>query len=131
MSLFVDGCMQNGKDVMDGGAVLYEGPGTIFAGLATYADSMAAIKKLVYEEKKYTLQQLKQALDANWEGYDQMRKEFVGAPKYGNDEDYADLIAKDIVDYTERGFNQYKSLYARHIHGTLSQCFNTPRGRMT
>ena len=131
MSLFVDGCMQSGKDVMEGGAVLYEGPGTIFAGLATYADSMAAIKKLVYEEKKYTLAQLKKALDANWVGYEQMHKDCLAAPKYGNDDDYADTIAADIVDYTEQIFNKHKSLYARHIHGTLSQSFNTPLGGMT
>lgn len=130
MSLFVDGCMQNGKDVLAGGAVLYEGPGTIFAGLATYADSMAAVKKLVFEEKKYSLPALKEALDANWQGFEAMRRDFLAAPKYGNDIDYADNIAADIIDYTERAFNKRKSLYARHIHGTLSQSFNTPLGGM-
>lgn len=130
MSLFVDGCMQTGKDVTAGGAVLYEGPGTIFAGLGTYVDSMAAIKKLVYDDKKYTLEELKKALDANWEGYEQIRRDCLCAPKYGNDDDYADLIATDIVDYTEKRINQHKSLYARQIHGTLSQSFNTPLGQM-
>ncbi len=130
MSLFVDGCMQNGKDVTAGGAVLYGGPGTIFAGLGTYVDSMAAIKKLVYDDKKYTLAQIKEALDANWEGYGQIRRDCQNAPKYGNDDDYADLIAADIVDYTEKRINQHKSLYAKQIHGTLSQSFNTPLGEM-
>ena len=128
MSLFVDGCMQTGKDVMAGGAVLYEGPGTIFAGLGTYVDSMAAIKKLVYDTQKYTLEEIKQALDANWVGYGQIQRDCLKAPKYGNDDDYVDLIAKDIVDYTERTMNQHQSLYAHHIHGTLSQSFNTPLG---
>ena len=130
MSLFVDGCMQSGRDVTAGGAVLYEGPGTIFAGLGTYADSMAAIKALVFDEKKYTLVDLKQALDANWDGYEAMRRDCLGAPKFGNDDDYADRITKDIVDYTEKTMNQHKSLYARMIHGTLSQSFNTPLGEM-
>lgn len=130
MSLFVDGCMHNGKDVTAGGAVLYDGPGTIFAGLGTYVDSMAAVKKLVYDEKKYTISEMKKALDANWEGYEQMRRDCLGAPKYGNDDNYADLIARDIVDYTEKRINQHKSLYARQIHGTLSQSFNTPLGGM-
>ncbi|MCB2290782.1 choline trimethylamine-lyase [Clostridium sp. CS001] len=130
MSLFVDGCMQTGKDVTAGGAVLYEGPGTIFAGLGTYVDSMAAIKKLVYDDKKYTLADIKKALDANWEGYEQIQRDCIEAPKYGNDVDYADLIAKDIIDYTEQRINQHKSLYARQIHGTLSQSFNTPLGGM-
>ncbi len=130
MSLFVDGCMQTGKDVTAGGAVLYEGPGTIFAGLGTYVDSLAAIKKLVYDDKKYTLAEIKEALDANWEGYEQIHRDCLDAPKYGNDVDYADLIAKDIVDYTENRINGHKSLYARQIHGTLSQSFNTPLGGM-
>lgn len=130
MSLFVDGCMQSGKDVLAGGAVLYEGPGTIFAGLATYTDSMAAVRKLVFDEQKYSLPALKEALDANWQGFEVMRKDCLTAPKYGNDIDYADNIAAGIVDYTERAFNQRKSLYARHIHGTLSQSFNTPLGGM-
>lgn len=130
MSLFMDGCMEKGKDVMEGGAVMYEGPGTIFAGLATYVDSMAAIKKLVYEDKKYTLVQIKEAMDANWERFEQIHKDCLNAPKYGNDDDYADMIAKEIIDYTEQKMNSYKSLYARQIHGTLSQSFNTPLGEM-
>ncbi|WP_417118291.1 choline trimethylamine-lyase [Olsenella phocaeensis] len=130
MSLFVDGCMDKGRDVMDGGAVLYAGPGTIFAGLGTYADSMAAVKKLVFDDHKYTLPQLKAAMDANWVGYENVRRDCVEAPKYGNDDDYADHFAADIVDYTEQRMNAHKSLYAYHIHGTLSQSFNTPLGEM-
>jgi formate C-acetyltransferase len=130
MSLFVDGCMQTGKDVTAGGAVLYDGPGTIFAGLGTYVDSMAAIKKLVYDDKKYTLADIKKALDNNWEGYEQIHRDCLDAPKYGNDDNYADMIATDLVDYTEHRINQHKSLYARQIHGTLSQSFNTPLGEM-
>lgn len=130
MSLFVDGCMQTGKDVMAGGAVLYDGPGTIFAGLGTYVDSMAAIKKLVYDTKKYTLTEIKNALDANWEGYEQIRRDCLNAPKYGNDDNYADTIAANIVDYTEKTINQHPSLFARQIHGTLSQSFNTPLGEL-
>ncbi|MFR6257709.1 MAG: choline trimethylamine-lyase [Anaerovoracaceae bacterium] len=130
MSIFVDGCMQKGRDAMDGGAALYEGPGTIFAGLGTYADSMAAVKKLVYDDKKYTLAEIKEALDANWEGYEKIRHDCCEAPKFGNNEDFVDYIAKDIIDYTEAKMNSYSSLYARHIHGTLSQSFNTPLGEM-
>lgn len=130
MSLFVDGCMENGKDVTAGGAILYGGPGTIFAGLGTYVDSMAAIKKLVYDDKTYTLAQIKEALDADWKGYELIQRDCKKAPKYGNDDSYADLIAAEIIEYTENRMNNTKSLYAHHIHGTLSQSFNTPLGEM-
>ena len=57
------------------------------------ADSLAAVKKLVFDEKKYTMDQLMTALEANWEGYEEMRLDFVrNAPKWGNDDDYVDEI---------------------------------------
>jgi pyruvate-formate lyase len=57
------------------------------------ADSLAAVKKLVFDEKRYTMDELCNALDANWEGFEQMRLEFVkDAPKWGNDDDYIDNI---------------------------------------
>jgi len=56
-------------------------------------DSLAAVKKLVFDEKKYTLAELKEALEKNWEGLEEMRLDFVkNAPKWGNDDDYADDI---------------------------------------
>lgn len=54
-------------------------------------DSLTAIKKLVFDDKKYTMTQLMDAMDVNWEGYEEMRLDFVNiAPKWGNDDDYAD-----------------------------------------
>jgi len=56
-------------------------------------DSLAAIKKLVFDDKRYTMAELCDALDANWEGYEEMRLDFVKkAPKWGNDDDYVDSI---------------------------------------
>ncbi len=57
------------------------------------ANSLTAIRKLVFDDEKYTLQQLVEALDADWEGYEEMRKDFINAPRYGNDDDYADEMA--------------------------------------
>ncbi len=57
------------------------------------ADSLAAVKKLVFDEKKYTMDQLVAALEANWEGCEEMRLDFVrNAPKWGNDDDYVDDV---------------------------------------
>ncbi|MDI6741111.1 MAG: pyruvate formate lyase family protein [Smithella sp.] len=56
-------------------------------------DSLAAIKKLVFDEKKYTMAQLKQAITDDWQGHEEMRLDFVrNAPKWGNDDDYVDSI---------------------------------------
>jgi len=57
------------------------------------ADSLAAVKKLVFDEKKYSMDELITAMEANWEGFEEMRLDFVkGAPKWGNDDDYVDDI---------------------------------------
>jgi formate C-acetyltransferase len=63
------------------------------------ADSLAAIKMLVFDEKKITMKPLKQALAANWEGHENIRKMCLQAPKYGNDFDYVDLIAKELYKF--------------------------------
>ena len=131
MSLMYEGCMESGKDVSAGGAMYNFGPGVVWSGLATYADSMAAIKKLVFDDKKYTLAQLNEALKADFVGYEQVRKDCLDAPKYGNDDDYADFIASDIIYFTEMEHRKFKTLYSVLSHGTLSISNNTPFGQMT
>ncbi len=131
MSIMYEGCMEKAKDVSAGGAMYNFGPGVVWSGLATYADSMAAIKKLVFDEKKYTLEQLNAALKADFVGYEQVRTDCLNAPKYGNDDDYADLIAADLVDFTEHEHRKFKTLYSVLSHGTLSISNNTPFGQLT
>jgi len=126
-----EGCMEHGKDVSAGGAMYNFGPGVVWSGLATYTDSMAAIKKLVFDDKKYTLAQLNEALKADFVGYEQVRKDCLDAPKYGNDDDYADYIASDIIYFTEMEHRKFKTLYSVLSHGTLSISNNTPFGQLT
>ena len=122
--------MESGKDVSAGGAMYNFGPGVIWSGLATYTDSMAAIKYLVYDQKKYTLEQLNEALKADFVGHEKMRADCLAAPKYGNDDDYADLIAAELVAFTEREHRKFKTLYSVLSHGTLSISNNTPFGQV-
>ena len=131
MSIMYEGCMENGKDVSSGGAMYNFGPGVVWSGLATYADSMAAIKKLVFDDKKYSLQELNEGLKADFVNYDRMRTDCLNAPKYGNDDDYADLIAADLINFTESEHRKYKTLYSVLSHGTLSISNNTPFGQLT
>ena len=131
MSIMYEGCMEHGKDVSAGGAMYNFGPGVVWSGLATYADAMAAIKKLVFDDKKYTLKQLNEGLKADFVGYEQMQADCLAAPKYGNDDDYVDLIAADLINFTEMEHRKYKTLYSVLSHGTLSISNNTPFGQMT
>ena len=65
-------------------------PNVVPGGVMNVTDSLAAIQQLVFDEKKYTIDELVKALRANWAGYEEMRQDFLSAPKYGNDDDYAD-----------------------------------------
>jgi choline trimethylamine-lyase len=130
MSIMFEGTMESGKDVSAGGAMYNFGPGVVWSGLATHTDSMAAIKKLVFDDKKYTLSQLNEGLKAEFVGYEQMKSDCLKAPKYGNDDDYVDLIATDLINFTEREHRKFKTLYSVLSHGTLSISNNTPFGQL-
>ena len=91
-------CMKNQKDIhsknIEGGIDLgyFE-----FIGYGTVVDSLAAIKKVVFEDKRVTMEELIEALNNNFEGYEKIRQLMINAPSYGNDDDYADSIAKKLV----------------------------------
>lgn len=72
-------------------------------GYGSAADSLAAIKKVVYEKKYATIAEIKKALADNFEGHEELRQRLVNAPKYGNDDAYVDELAKliDRVAVTE------------------------------
>ena len=63
----------------------------VFGG-GPIADDLAAIKYWIFDKKKYTMEQLINALKANWVDYEEMRRDFIAAPKWGNDDNYVDEI---------------------------------------
>ena len=65
-----------------------------YMGFATVIDSLAAIKKTVFEDKTLTLAQIKEALEHNFKGYEAVRQILLNAPSYGNDDEYTDSIGK-------------------------------------
>lgn len=105
-SLFTDDCIGRGLPANFGGAKINVGPGlAITGGWATVADSLAVIKKLVFEEKKLTMAQMLEALRTNYEGHEDIRQMVINdAPKFGNDDDYVDDIARDLFHFvSEKG----------------------------
>jgi len=90
ISGLMDDCIEKGKCREAGGARYNAGPGLYAIGLPDNADSLAAIKKLVFEEGRITMAQLCDALDSNFEGHEDIRRMCLEAPKYGNDEDAVD-----------------------------------------
>lgn len=108
-------CVKNGKDLVDGGAKYNIGPVFTGVGLSVTANSLAVIKKLVFEDKVTTMSEIIDALNHNWEGYEELRAKAQAVPKYGNDDDYVDSIAKKLADYYYHDVTSYKDIYGHHF----------------
>ncbi len=97
-SLLMDGCMEKGRDYHDYGA-RYNLPLMCGVGTGTIADSLSAIKKLVFAEEKISLPELVAALRVNYAGYDRLRQMLLHRPpKWGNGDCFVDALAHDVVD---------------------------------
>ena len=115
MSACIEDCMKNGKDLTKGGAKYNIGPVITGIGIAVVANSLAAIKKLVFEEKSVTMAEIIDAINNNWEGYDELRARVQAAPKYGNDDDYVDDIAREIGNFFYQEVHKYKDINGNHF----------------
>jgi formate C-acetyltransferase len=98
-SSLVDDCLDRGKTLKQGGAA-YDWVSQSTVGPSTVGDSLAAIKKLVFEDAAITLDELKDAMSVNWEGEEakRVRRLVRAAPKFGNDDDYVDEIVSSVYD---------------------------------
>lgn len=98
LSLLMHDSVEKGKGVFSGGCRYLSATSEIF-GLITAADSLTAIKKCVYEDKLFSIEKLVEILDADFEGYEAEHKALLDAPKYGNDDDYADDMAVRVFNH--------------------------------
>ena len=92
-------CIEKGKDCTDIGAVRYNFTSVNVLGVPNVSDSVFAMKKLVFDEKKYTLRQLQDAIDNDWKDQEIMRLHFLNVPKFGNDIDEADQMAIQVSEH--------------------------------
>jgi pyruvate-formate lyase len=130
VTMLYDECLERGKAVFNGGCAYLGGTLEMY-GNVNAANSLAAIRRLVFEQHVMTAQQLLDAMDANFVGYERERKLLMDAPKYGNDDDYVDSIFTDLHDHlsaraTEQadkvGLDSYLSV-------TINNAQNTTLGR--
>jgi formate C-acetyltransferase len=138
-SALCDACIERGLNLKEGGAV-YDFISDLQVGIANLADSLAAIKKCVFEDKTVSAAELWNALMANFEGErnGEIRRLLLSAPKYGNDDDYADfLICKAYDIYIDEMKKYHNTRYGRgpiggvYYAGTSSISANVPQGAGT
>lgn len=100
-----------GKDIMDR-KMPYENASLMNpVGMISVVNSMAAVKQVVFEDHACTMEELYQALEANWEGYDQLHKLCLEAPKFGNCDDRVDNIAADLYQFWADSCKTFTTVY--------------------
>lgn len=101
-SILMDDCIERGRAVLDRG-VRYLGGTNETYGNINVSDSLCAVKKLVFEEKRYTLAQLRDAANNDFKGQNAIRLAMCHCPKYGNDNEEADEVANNLYEYVANG----------------------------
>lgn len=101
-SILMDDCIERGKAVLDGGVRYLGGTNETYGNINT-SDALYAIKHLVFEKKKYTLEELQKAALANFEGYEKIKKDLIDCDKYGNDLEAVDKMAVDFYEFVAKG----------------------------
>lgn len=96
LSVFMDGCIENLTDMWRGGTK-YQNFGCHGAGIANAADALSAVKMMVFDKKQIRKQELLDALAANFENYTEIREMLRNCPKMGNNDDYVDEIACQLM----------------------------------
>lgn len=92
-------CVERAEDVIDGGTAPFYCFAMSLAGAPNVGDSLAAIRKYVFEEKVLTMAELCEALSRNFEGFEDLRKLLLRAPKFGNDNPYVDTLVNQVLSF--------------------------------
>jgi formate C-acetyltransferase len=137
-SAFIHGCLEKGKDASALGENFYSS--VLVMGATNVANSLAAIKKFVFDDESISMKELIEACRTNFEGKEELRQRLINeASKFGNDEDYVDQIAREVQIKSNAEFMKYKDLFgfplmmsgsiAGGYYGLSRACGATPDGR--
>jgi formate C-acetyltransferase len=140
MSCFCDFCIERGLDINMGGSKYPSVHGAVLMGIGTVSDCLSAIEKTVYIDKTASLSVIKEAINNNFEGFEELRKTLLEAPKYGNNDGFADKYGvwytntlSDMFDgYTTNDGGAYYTAMAANISNIDAgrHLSATPDGRL-
>ncbi len=132
LSTLTGDCINRGRDITDGGAI-YNYHSVCFLGAADTADSLCALKRLVFEEKSVSSQEILSALEDNFEDHEPLRQQLLNrAPKYGNDIDEVDSIAANVaMDFIRLMDTERSPLGGRYFVHLFTFLCNIDYGKLT
>jgi len=113
------GPIERGLDMVACRGVDYQYPSVNVLGIPNVADSFHALRRLVFEEGRYTLAEVKAATDANWEGREPMRQRFLNQDKFGNDLDEVDALLVRITETLADALGRVVSLRGQEFRASL------------
>jgi formate C-acetyltransferase len=112
LSALTDGCLAQGRDLQHGGALYNFGPAVNGIGIADTVDSLMAVKRLVFDGKSLTLQELGEALSDNFTGRERLRNRLLfDVPKFGTDDDEVDALARRMIQLFNDECLKYRNIF--------------------
>ncbi len=131
-SALMENGVKEGKDILNRSFDIENCSCLGAVGGVNVGDSLCAVRQLVFEQKKYTMTELLAALDANWEGYEDMRQDFIRAPKYGNNYNEPDKLVAEVYALFAEACTENSTAYGGHvIPNAISISAHQPGGAVT
>ncbi|MFH1626106.1 MAG: pyruvate formate lyase family protein [Pseudomonadota bacterium] len=116
-SALLDGCIEQGKEKQQWAYPSMIHDFCVLIGPTNVADAITAVKKVVFEDKKISMDELIKAMDSNWEGYEDIRQMMIQAPKYGNDDEFPDRIAAEVQLKTSAVLAEFTDRFGTPLRG--------------
>ncbi|MCP4749349.1 MAG: hypothetical protein GY866_00515 [Proteobacteria bacterium] len=118
LSAFLDGCVEKGMEARRWAYPSDINSFNIIIGPSNVADSLAAIKKVVFDDREMSLKRFIEILDDDWEGHEDFRQQVINqVPKFGNDDDYVDVLAKAVHERSEEVIREFRDEHGLRYRG--------------
>jgi pyruvate formate-lyase/glycerol dehydratase family glycyl radical enzyme len=116
-SALLDGCIERGQDSRRWAYPSMLHDFVVIMGTTNVVDSVVAVRKVVFDDRRISLPELIEIMDRNWEGREDVRQMMLSAPKFGNDDDYADSIAAEIHHRTSAVLAEFTDRFGNPLRG--------------
>jgi formate C-acetyltransferase len=129
LSATLEGCVENAKETTEGGTI-YNYTGVLGLAFTNTVNSLAVVKKLIYDDRLVPMATLRDALAKNWAGYERLRQMAVNrVPKFGNDDNYVDTLAVEVADHFIQEVLKYQNSRGGRFYPGIFTFHHVTRGK--